>query len=474
MSLRPLAVDLDGTLIPWDTAWENLRAIFFKNPKQIPALLTEILKGKAGLKYWLHKEVGMRAGAIPLRVEIEKIIRHEKTKGRAIHLISGAPQPLVNDLARRIGLDIEGGHWGSTATCNLTVRKEAFILRKFGLKGYDYFGDRAADLPIFRGAMGGAIVGARPDLIKKALRVNPRLKILCPMPSFASSLLKALRPHQWVKNILLVVPLLSAHLFNQPIKWVFAFEGFLSFSLLSSAVYLLNDLNDLDEDRGHPQKKTRALASGELKIFEAGIAGGFLLGISLALAWILGPAFFLCSVSYLAMAVAYNIWAKRKPGMDLIGLAAFYTLRILAGGAAVGIACSPWLLAYATFIFLSLACVKRTSELIRLQRETQYWAAGRGYGVHDMNAMTIIGISSGVVSVLVAALYVNSADVSVLYHRPQMLFFLCPLLFYWIIRVWFKALRGQMPEDPVLFALKDRASWLLLFLVVLTGVVASG
>jgi 4-hydroxybenzoate polyprenyltransferase/phosphoserine phosphatase len=474
MSLRPLAVDLDETLIPWDTSWENLRVIFFKTPKQIPALLKQILQGRAGLKYWLHKEAGMRASAIPLRVELEKIIRHEKTKGRAIHLISGAPQPLVNDLARRLGLDIKGGHWGSSASFNLTTMKEVFILKKFGLKGYDYFGDCATDLPIFKGAKGGAIVGARPDLIKKALRVNPRLKILYPMPSLASSLLKALRPHQWVKNLLLVVPLLSAHFFNQPIKWIYAFEGFLSFSFLSSAVYLLNDLNDLEEDRGHPQKKTRALASGELKIFEAGIAAGFLLGVSLALAWILGQAFFLCSVSYLAMAISYNIWAKRKPGMDLIGLAAFYTLRILAGGAAVGIACSPWLLAYSTFIFLSLACVKRTSELIRLQEETQYWAAGRGYGVHDLGAMTSIGISSGVVSVLVAALYVTSQDVSILYHRPQALFFLCPLLFYWVIRVWFKALRGQMPEDPVLFALKDRASWLLLILVVLTGVVASG
>jgi 4-hydroxybenzoate polyprenyltransferase len=246
-----------------------------------------------------------------------------------------------------------------------------------------------------------------------------------------------------------------------------------AFSFLSSAVYLLNDLHDLEVDRKHPVKKARPLAGGDLKIPEALGLSLLLLVTSFALAWLIGPGFFGCAAIYLAMALVYNVWAKRKAGLDLIGLASFYTLRILAGGAAAGIVCSPWLLGYAIFLFLSLACIKRVSELLRLKAEKKILVGGRGYAVGDLEAMTAIGIASGVVSVLVAALYVNSADVKILYAQPQVLWLLCPILFYWVIRVWLKTLRGQMPEDPVLFALKDRASWLLLVLVLMVGAGAS-
>jgi 4-hydroxybenzoate polyprenyltransferase len=310
-------------------------------------------------------------------------------------------------------------------------------------------------------------------MVRKALAINPRLQVLAPYPSFAISVGKSLRSHQWVKNLLLLVPLFSAHAWDQPLPWLWAFVGMAAFSLLSSAVYLLNDLHDLEVDRAHPFKRTRPLAKGELTIPEGLALAVVFLGGSLGAAWFLGQGFFLCAAIYLAMALIYNGWAKGQAGLDLIGLASFYTLRILAGGAAAGIACSPWLLGYAIFLFLSLACVKRVSELRRLKEERKIHAGGRGYAVADLEGVTAIGIASGVVSVLVAALYVNSADVKLLYAQPQFLWLLCPILFYWVIRVWLKTLRGQMPEDPVLFALKDRASWLLLFLVLLVGAGAS-
>jgi len=473
MPQRPLVVDLDGTLFLGDSAWENLRLIAFRKPFKIPELLARSLQGRAALKCWLHKEIGRKNEPPAMRPEVIKLVQQERRKGRAVHLVSGAPQELVDETARRLGLDLRAGHWGSQPGANLTRAKKLFLVKRFGRGGYDYFGDRRVDLPIFSQADRGAVVGARPEMVRRALQANPRLRIVAPQPSFGTSAWKALRTHQWIKNLLLLVPLFSAHAWDQPGKWFVLFLGMAAFSLLSSAVYLLNDLHDLETDRGHPVKRARPLASGELKIPEALGLAIFLLGAAFSLAWFLGPSFFGCAAIYLGMAWAYNGWAKRKAGLDLIGLASFYTLRILAGGAAAGIVCSPWLLGYAIFIFLSLACIKRVSELLRLKGEKRIYAGGRGYAVGDLEAMTTIGTASGVVSVLVAALYVNSADVRILYNQPQILWLLCPILFYWVIRVWLKTLRGQMPEDPVLFALKDRASWLLLILVLMVGAGAS-
>lgn len=408
-----------------------------------------------------------------MRPEVVKAVRLAKTKGRPVHLVSGAPQGLVDDTAQRLGLNLRAGHWGSRPGANLTYAKKPFLVKRFSRSGFDYFGDRDVDLPIFADAKGGAVVGARPAMVKRALQANPSLRVVDPLPPLRVSAWKGLRTHQWIKNLLLLVPLFSAHAWDQAEKWLAVVVGMASFSLLSSAVYLLNDLHDLEADRGHPVKRARPLASGELKIPEALGLAIFLLGAAFSLAWFLGPSFFGCAAIYLAMAWAYNGWAKRKAGLDLIGLASFYTLRILAGGAAAGFVCSPWLLGYAIFIFLSLACIKRVSELLRLKGEKRIYAGGRGYAVGDLEAMTTIGTASGVVSVLVAALYVNSADVRILYAQPQILWLLCPILFYWVIRVWLKTLRGQMPEDPVLFAIKDRASWALLLLALLVGVGAS-
>ena len=473
MVRRPLVVDLDGTLFLGDSAWENLRTLLLKKPRRIPWLMAYFCQGRAALKCWLYDEVGVHGELPALRPEVVKAVQQGKAEGRAVHLVSGAPQPLVVRAAQRLGLNMKDRHWGSAPGRNLTTAKADFLNKQFGRGKYDYWGDQQVDLAIFACADRGAVVGARPDLVRRALAANPRLKVLAPYPPLGFSIWKGLRVHQWVKNLLLLVPLVSAHAWVQPNSWLSALAGMAAFSLLSSSVYLLNDLHDLEVDRMHPLKRARPLASGELKIPEGLATAGLLLAGAFSVAWFLGQSFFFCAAAYLGMALVYNGWAKSQAGLDLIGLAAFYTLRILAGGAATGIVCSPWLLGYSIFLFLSLACVKRVSELQRLKGEKKSRAGGRGYAVEDLEAMTAIGIASGVVSVLVAALYVNSADVKTLYAQPQALWLLCPVLFYWVIRVWLKTLRGLMPEDPVLFALKDRASWLLLALALGIGVLAS-
>lgn len=466
-------MDLDGTLFVGDSAWENLRAVLLRHPDKIIDLLLLLIRGRAAIKCWLYEQVRHDRVYPMLRHEVCAILRRESKQGRVVHLLSGAPQALVSATARRLGLPPASGHWGSQPGNNLTFAKKPFLLKRFGASGYDYWGDRSVDIPIFQAADRGAVVGARPAVIRQALRANPKLEVIAPRPSLLAAAWKGLRPHQWVKNILLLVPLFSAHAWDQPSRWGLALGAMAIFSLLSSAVYLLNDIHDLEADRAHPLKGGRPLASGALNLPEAfGLAGLLLVG-SISGAWWLGPGFFFCATAYLLAALGYNSWAKKKAGLDLIGLASFYTLRIFAGGAAVGIVCSPWLIGFATFLFLSLACVKRVSELLRLKGEKKKEATGRGYGVRDEDAIAMIGIASGVVSVLVAVLYVNSTDVTVLYAQPQILWLLCPILFYWVIRVWLKTLRGQMPEDPILFALKDRISWSLFFLALLTGLAAA-
>lgn len=473
MLLRPLVVDLDGTLFLGDSAWENFRVLLLRKPLKIPEMLAQSLQGRAALKCWLHATVGHEGEPPVMRAEVVEAVRAAKSKRIAIHLVSGAPQILVDDTARRLDLDLQAGHWGSQPGANLTYVKKLFLVKRFGDGGYDYFGDSNVDLPVFSHCDRGAVVAARPGTVHRALQANPKLRVVSPLPSFGASALKGLRAHQWIKNLLLLVPLFSAHEWDQVGKWFAVLVGVTAFSFLSSAVYLLNDFHDLEADRKHPHKKSRPLASGELKIPEALAFSALLMGVALGLAWALGFSFFGYVAIYLVMTSLYSNWAKHKAGLDLIALAAFYTLRILAGGAATRIVCSPWLLGYAIFLFLSLACVKRASELHRLKGEKKLWAEGRGYGVGDLEALSAIGISSGVVSVLVAALYVNSPDVRVLYAQPEFLWLLCPIFFYWVIRVWLKTLRGEMPEDPVLFALKDRGSWILLVLAVAIGLAAS-
>jgi 4-hydroxybenzoate polyprenyltransferase/phosphoserine phosphatase len=473
MKQKPMVIDIDGTLFAMDTAWENLRLIFFKRPAKIPALLASAARGRAKLKSWLHQEAGLELEKLPFRDEVLAVVQHGKKRRRPIHIVSGAPQGVVDHVVRRLGLACKRDQWGSTSGTNLTRAKSELLNQKFGFQGYDYYGDCEADLPVFSRADSGGIVGARPHMVRMALRANPRLKVIHPQPPFGVSAWKSLRTHQWIKNLLLLVPLFAAHEWNQPGQWLIGFKAMAAFSFLSSSVYLLNDLHDLESDRCHPQKKRRPIASGELKIYEAFWLVVMLLGIAFGIAWTLGQGFFAGALVYLSMAGIYNVWAKSKSGLDLVILALFYTLRILAGGAALSIPCSPWLLGYATFIFISLASIKRVSELLRLKKEKKVLVAGRGYVIGDLEAMTGIGISSGVVSVLVAALYVSSPDVAILYSKPRMLWLVCPVLFYWVTRVWLKTLRGGMPEDPVLFAVKDRASWVLLFLLMVVVQIAS-
>jgi 4-hydroxybenzoate polyprenyltransferase len=269
---------------------------------------------------------------------------------------------------------------------------------------------------------------------------------------------RALRPHQWAKNVLVFVPFIAAHEFLRPDLWLIGALTFVAFSLCASAIYVLNDIADIEADRVHPRKRTRPLASGEMSV-PAGLAlAGVLLVASFATA-IVGVSWRLALVIvvYCVITTAYSFVLKREPVIDVFTLAGLYVLRIIAGGLATQTPLSSWLLGFALFFFLSLAFVKRYVELVAVDGRM----AGRGYGPDDALWMHAIGTSAGYMAVLVLALYVNAAEVTVLYRRPQILWFLCPLLLFWLTRLWFRAGRRLVHDDPVIAALKDYASYLI-------------
>jgi 4-hydroxybenzoate polyprenyltransferase len=275
----------------------------------------------------------------------------------------------------------------------------------------------------------------------------------------AHALLRGVRVYQWAKNILVFVPLLTAHRIFAEGAARTSLLAFAAFSLAASSVYVANDLVDLDDDRRHPAKRSRALAAGDLGIaFAVALAPALLLG-STAIALLLSPMFERLLLIYVAASLLYSFWLKRVALVDVFLLAGLYTLRILAGAAAITVPVSHWLLAFSLFAFLSLALVKRFVEVENIAAREQIRVAGRGYLAKDGTLLAMLGTASGYLSVLVLALYITSRDVMALYSRPELLWFLVPLMLYGLSRVWFLAHRGKLQEDPLLFALHDPASY---------------
>lgn len=290
-----------------------------------------------------------------------------------------------------------------------------------------------------------------------------------------SALLQELRVRQWVKNTLLLVPLLLAHEVAQLDKLLSGLVAFLAFSFCASAVYVVNDLHDLEADRHHPQKRYRPFAAGTLPL-SAGpplALGLVLIGFSLTVIF-LSWQFFAVLVLYLILTTAYSYWLKRIALVDMLLLAGLYTLRLVAGGLATTVPVSEWLMSFSVFFFVSIAAAKRYAELSRLNTEGKESAEGRGYMVDDLSFVETSGLTSGYLAVLVFALYLNSEVTKQLYPRHWMLWMLCPLLYYWVGRVWLLAKRRQLAEDPVVFATTDPVSLVVGVLTVLLVVLATG
>jgi 4-hydroxybenzoate polyprenyltransferase len=455
-TVPPLCVNLDGTLIKSDVLLESLLLLVKKNPLYLFRALWWLLRGKAVLKAQISSRVSLQAATLPYDKALLEWLKAERSTGRSLWLCTAANELPATQIAAHLGLF--DGVLASDGTTHLAGPTKADrLVQKFGAGGFDYCGNEQLDLAVWKCARGAIVVRGSRGLQRAAAEQTSVLHTFPEASNTAAAIIRTMRPHQWAKNVLILVPLLAAHLHDlaHAVQSVLAM---VSFCLCASSVYVLNDLLDLPADRIHPRKSRRPFASGELSIAIGLALAPVLLAAAVALAALLPAKFQLVFATYYAVTVSYSFALKGVVLVDALLLASLYTLRIIAGAAATEVPLSFWLLLFAVFLFLSLAFVKRFAELEALRRKQLLRAAGRGYHVEDLPLLQSLGTAAGYLSVLILALYINSPDILALYHRPKFIWMLCVLLLYWISRVWMKAQRGTMHDDPVVFALKDRVS----------------
>lgn len=454
----PLCVDLDGTLVATDTIAESLLGLIKTAPWKVYGALAALLRGRPKLKRYLAEISPVDPATLPYRDEVLTEIRKAREDGRAVLLVTASDQATADAVAAHLGLFDEA--IGSDGVNNLKAgRKAELLVSRFGVGGFQYLGDSAADLPIWNAANEAIMVWPSSSTRRRAERLVSEVTVLAERPKKWRAALKELRPHQWAKNVLLFVPLYFSHQYTDPRLVFTALMAFFSFSFCASSIYVLNDLFDLPSDRQHRSKSNRPLAAGTLSIPE-GIA---LSAVSLAFAMTLAalcvnPMFVLVLVGYVTLTTAYTFILKQRMIVDVLSLASLFTYRVMAGGVAVDVPLSPWLLAFSIFFFTSLAFVKRYSELIQIKSDGDQFLKGRNYVPADIPIIASAGPAAGLLAVLVFALYINSPAIVAYYSRPEALWGICLILVYWITRIWFLAARDQMHDDPVLFAVKDRIS----------------
>ena len=456
-----LCVDLDGTLVRTDTLLESILRLLKSSPVSLFWICVWMLRGKAHLKRMVAERVDLDPADLPFDREVLAYLEAERAAGSRIVLATGADERIAHRIAAYLGIfdDV----LASDGKTNLTAgRKTRALIDRFGARGFRYAGNSRADLPVWRQASHAIVCGAAGSLPRRLQREGIATERDFTQPAARAALLaQALRIYQWPKNLLIWLPLLLSHRIGEPLLLLKGAVAMTAFSFCASALYLVNDLLDLTADRAHPRKCARPFASGRLDL-RVGIAlAPALIAAALLMAWRLSPAFLLVLALYTAASIAYSFIFKEVPLLDVFLLGALYVVRIFAGGAAMGIRISSWTLGYCMFLFLSLAMLKRYVELLMLSANKQTAARGRGYMVVDYPILACFGAGAACVAALLLALYIESPEVRLLYRHPERLWLLCGIHLYWISRVWLLANRGEMHHDPVLFALRDRASYWL-------------
>ena len=457
----PLVVDLDGTLIRSDCLVESAFALLKINLLNAFLLPVWLLKGKANLKREIAARVDIDATTLPYHEEFVEFLRAERAAGRSLVLATASNEKFARAVADHLGFF--DAVIASDATTNLSGRRKlARLEENYGAGGFDYAGNAGIDVTLWANAREAIVVNPERGVQRRAERGGNVAHVFDDRRgSTIGRYLKALRLHQWLKNLLVFVPLVMSHQFRDPLLVAQAAIAFVAFGLCASSVYLLNDLLDLPDDRRHPTKKTRPFAAGSISIVNGVLLIPLLLGSAFALASLLPIEFVGVLGLYYVVTLAYSLRLKRSALVDVLTLAGLYTIRIIAGGAAVSVELSFWLLAFSMFLFLSLALVKRFTELLTMQQQDRSQSSGRGYTTTDLESLSQFGSASAYMAVLVLALYINSDDVQTLYARPELIWLLCPILLYMVMRIWLLARRDELHEDPVVFVIEDRRSQLL-------------
>jgi len=461
----PLCVDCDGTFLRTDLLHEAVLNILKRRPWMIVAMVGWLLAGKSAFKSRVAAEAGLTMDAMPAHEDVLALIAEARASGRPVVLATAADRAHAEALAAHF--DVFDAIVSSGDGLNLSSHaKAAELERRFGQAGFDYVGNAAADLAVWGRSRRSYVVAPSRGLLGAIRSRGLVVDAVGKRDGKLRYVIKALRPHQWMKNLLVLLPPLAGHQLRPEILGT-VLLAFVSFSLCASAVYVTNDLLDLDSDRRHARKRNRPFASGRLSI-RAGLAMvPLLFAGSIAVALAVNPLFLLVLLLYAAMTSAYSFRLKQQVIVDVILLAMLYTMRILGGSAATYVPPSFWLLAFSMFLFFSLALVKRYSELLPMVAAGKAdTLAGRGYRASDLPVLMATGVSSGMSAVMVLAFYLDDAKTRAMYPSTKVILLAPVLILYWVARLWMKTHRDEMHEDPVLFAAKD---WQTLVIAVILG-----
>ncbi|MFT4113505.1 UbiA family prenyltransferase [Silvibacterium sp.] len=469
---RALCVDLDGTLVKSDTLVDSLLLLARTYPLKALQAPLWISGGKAALKSKVGSFVQLDPTHLPYNRKLLEYLMEQHREGRRLYLTTGADATLARRISDHLAIFDEV--LASDGTTNLTGHnKLGSLQQKFAAEGFDYIGNARPDLPLLQHS--AEPMTANPDRALRGLLRRHKVSVARQFDDRAPMgkvLLKTIRLHQWAKNVLIFVPLLLAHMLSLRLVGQ-ALIAFLSFSLCASATYIVNDLLDIEADRKHPKKRRRPFASGDLSPKSGVLISATFLALAFAGAAMLPIGFLGWLVTYLVTTLAYSLHLKRVMLIDVVLLSGLYTLRMLAGGAATSVTFSPWLAALSVFLFLSLAMVKRFAELQNVKASGQALSNGRGYLLSDIEQLRSFGTASAYAAVVVFALYINSPDIMDLYHHPTRMWLMTPLMILWLSRVWLLASRGELDEDPVIFAVTDRMSLLIGACIAVIAVLAA-
>lgn len=472
---HPLVLDVDNALLRSDLLHESAIAFLRTNPFRIFLLVMWLWQGKAVLKRRLSERVKLDFGTLPINEALEEYAAREHEAGRVVCLATAADEVFAVRLAQRFAfVDFV---IASDGRRNLKGRAKAEALLQRFPDGFVYAADSRSDLLIWQEASAIILVNASQSTSRKARALGKPVEAVFDHPKLdLRGWVKALRIHQWAKNVLIFIPLILSGLFGDLDIWARAGTAFIALSLMASATYLINDMWDIEDDRRHWSKRNRPLASGRMSLKQAAIVAPAALLVSLGLGVTMGPAVFATLVAYALLTLGYSFAFKRKPVLDTFVLATLFTLRLVLGIAVVGVPASPWLLVFSMFLFTSLSFAKRLTEVLRFAEknvEIEGKVSGRGYFVMDTPFILAMGVSSGMASILIMVLYLTQDAFTVdFYGNSVWLWAIPPMLFLWLSRIWMIAQRGELMDDPVVFATRDPKSLMLCAVVGLAFILA--
>lgn len=454
---KHLVIDLDGTLVKTDTLLESMVIYLRQNPSQIFNIFLWISKGKVYFKSKISEHTNLDPNCLPYCSEVLALIQKYKSEQCKIILATAAHHKIAQSIADHLGVfdEVFATHQGQNLRAH---NKQNLLLDKYGEGNYDYVGNSKDDIPVLATAHLKYV--ANPDFWLRRI-INQR-DFITITPKKENRLIlwfKALRWYQWIKNILIILPLISAHEFQSLVQlpiWV----AFLSFCMAASSGYILNDILDIFEDRNHPDKKERPFAKGVLPISQGIGVSTVLIIFAVISSFYISTYLAITVLVYYITTLSYSFFFKRKMLIDVFVLAFLYALRVTAGIIALQLDTTPWLIAFCLFTFLSLAFAKRYSELYNaFQKKGKTILSGRNYHTEDLMILKSFGVSSSYISALVLALYIQHPEITASYANPTLLWLIVPVWLYWISRMWMVTARGNMNSDPILFVAKDKIGY---------------